>query len=134
MRQYIRHPSGIPIVYSVDAGAVGQERLKDVGVGGLCFGAPNRLPPGTPVHLTIPVTRTPFEADGVVAWCHSVESGFEVGVRFSDRDCAFALRMVEQICHIEQYRRDVLQRWGRRLSSEQAAVEWIRRYAHRFPR
>ena len=41
--------------------------------------------------------------------------------------------MVEQICHIEQYRREVLKKEGRRLSSEEAASEWIVKYASDFP-
>jgi hypothetical protein len=41
--------------------------------------------------------------------------------------------MVEQICHIERYRNDVAQREGRQLTAEEAALEWISRYASSFP-
>ena len=41
--------------------------------------------------------------------------------------------MVEQICHIEQYKQDVFEKDGRRLSGEQAALEWIEKYATDFP-
>jgi hypothetical protein len=41
--------------------------------------------------------------------------------------------MVEQLCHIEAYRRRVLQDEGRRLTDEEAAMEWIANYADRFP-
>jgi hypothetical protein len=41
--------------------------------------------------------------------------------------------MIEQICHIESYRRDVAQQEGRQLTTEEAAVEWISRYASSFP-
>ena len=43
------------------------------------------------------------------------------------------LRMVEQICHIEHYRNELLQTEGREISSEVAAKEWIEKYAHTFP-
>ncbi len=43
------------------------------------------------------------------------------------------MRMVEQVCHIERYRADVLEREGRALTGEQAAEEWIKRYAEDFP-
>ena len=46
---------------------------------------------------------------------------------------AFLARMVEQICHIEDYRQSVCRVEGRRLSAEEAAVEWIAQYAAQFP-
>ena len=41
--------------------------------------------------------------------------------------------MVEQVCNIENYRRDVEQREGRKLTTEEAAKEWIKRDASSFP-
>ncbi|MCZ7563309.1 MAG: hypothetical protein M5U08_05410 [Burkholderiales bacterium] len=41
--------------------------------------------------------------------------------------------MVEQVCHIEEYRRAVARDEGRTLSTEEAAAEWIAEYAARFP-
>jgi len=133
MRHYIRHPSSVPILFSVAEGGAKEERLRDVCAGGLCFEARVRFEPGTEIHLAIPVQRPPFEADAVVAWCHTTGGGYRVGVRFNDDVSDFALRMVEQICHIEHYRRAVLHREGRHISSEQAATEWIARYADKFP-
>ena len=40
--------------------------------------------------------------------------------------------MVEQVCQIEHYRREVLRVEGRVLDAESAAVEWIGRYAAEF--
>lgn len=133
MRHYIRHPSSIPILFSIASGSGEREFLHDVSAGGLCFEAHSRLAPGTQIHLSIPAQRPPFEADAVVAWCHSIATGYRIGVRFADDVSGFSLRMVEQLCHIEQYRLDVLRREGRSLNSEQAAAEWIVRYADRFP-
>jgi hypothetical protein len=132
MRRYIRHPSDVPIEFSI-AGAEAREALKDVSGGGLCFRAHLRIPPGADIHLVIPVRAPPFEADGVVAWCREAGREYEVGVRFYGESSGFSLRMVEQICYIEQYRRDILQHEGRHLSGEQAAAEWIALYAERFP-
>lgn len=134
MRRYIRHPSDIPIHYdlSQERGR-GEEYLKDVGGGGLCFRARIRLSPGTEVHLEIPARHPAFEAEGVVAWCRYAGGGFEIGVRFPEGATEYALRMVEQICHIEQYRRDIRAREGRWLTSEAAAAEWIGKFAEDFP-
>ena len=75
----------------------------------------------------------PFDADGIVIWCHESEDGYRIGLRFNDDDVAFALRMIEQVCHIEHYRGEVLRNEGRRLSSEEAAAEWIEKFAASFP-
>jgi hypothetical protein len=40
--------------------------------------------------------------------------------------------MVQQVCAIEQYRQEQEQQ-GRMLNSQQAAAEWITRFAGRFP-
>jgi len=45
----------------------------------------------------------------------------------------FRLRMIEQICQIEHYRKEVKLVEGRDLSAEEAASEWISRYASDFP-
>ena len=67
-------------------------------------------------------------------WCRPTPQGYDVGVAFDEAATLFAVRMVEQLCRIEEYRRRVAEEEGRQLSSEQAAEEWIRRYAASFPR
>jgi len=41
--------------------------------------------------------------------------------------------MIEQICHIRQYRAEVLATEGRQLDGDQAAREWIQKFADDFP-
>ena len=41
--------------------------------------------------------------------------------------------MVEQLCYIERYRRETLEKEGRDLDSTQAAMEWVSKYAASFP-
>jgi hypothetical protein len=43
------------------------------------------------------------------------------------------IKMIEQISQIENFRREVEQRDGRKLNSEQAAREWVSKYAGDFP-
>ena len=45
---------------------------------------------------------------------------------------AFRLRMEEQCQRIKQYRQAMLRERGRLLSSDEAALEWIERYAATF--
>jgi hypothetical protein len=144
MRRYIRHPSEIPIQYQVNESEPPiAHRMRDVSQGGLCFTADRPVARGTRIHIHIPVMQQPiqmdtaelqpFEADGVVAWCRREGPAYAVGVQFADKSTQFGVRMVEQVCHIEHYRYDVLQEQGRVLSSEEAAREWVERYAAEFP-
>ncbi|VUD68239.1 hypothetical protein TDB9533_04057 [Thalassocella blandensis] len=134
MRRYIRHPSDIPIAFSM--GQISEhssEKLKDVSRGGLCFSSDSPLQIGSPIHIEIPVQEKPFEADGTVAWCRSEGGSYAVGVEFSDTSTRFSVRMIEQICHIEHYKTQVAQEEGRFLSSEEAAKEWVEKFAADFP-
>ena len=134
-RQFVRHPSGMPIQFEVGNGfPARRDQMRNVSEGGLCFCSRIELEQGVRIHLMIPVLDERFEADGVVVWCHEIGGcGYEIGVRFEQQEAAFGVRMVEQICHIEAYRRQVLGTEGRRLSSEEAASEWIDRFAPAFP-
>ncbi|MGD8514615.1 MAG: PilZ domain-containing protein [Granulosicoccaceae bacterium] len=132
MRAFIRHPTDIPIEFSiVDSDCGGLESLSDIGRGGLRFTSRSRLMPGTALCIRIPGRQ--FEASGRVAWCRPFRKAYDVGVMFTRQDDMYSLRMVEQICHIEQFRKDVCLREGRVMSGEEAAREWIKRFADDFP-
>jgi hypothetical protein len=134
MRNYIRHPADVPIHLRVQqAGAAGAERIRNIGVGGLCCTSRVGLAQGVLVRVRIPVREPPFESEGMVVWCRRSNGDFEVGIQFLGQEDAFRARMVEQVCHIEHYRRRVREREGRELSPEQAAREWIEKYAAEFP-
>ncbi|MOA51515.1 hypothetical protein D3C78_1746750 [compost metagenome] len=45
----------------------------------------------------------------------------------------FRARMVEQICHIEHYRRKQERELGAPLPAERTALEWIAQHAANFP-
>ncbi|MDQ2694012.1 MAG: PilZ domain-containing protein [Pseudomonadota bacterium] len=133
-RAYIRHPSDMPIELVTDRAAAGQRRehLANISFGGLCCESDKDLARGSLVKVRIPLVRPPFEATGKVIWCAPANGRFKVGVQFLEED-AFRARMVEQVCYIEKYRAAVQESEGRRLSSEEAAVEWIGKYAAEFP-
>ena len=135
MRQFIRHPSDVPIEIqsAPDAGYV-RRSTKNVSFGGLAFSSDAALEPETIIALRIPYLRPAFEVTAArVAWCQNEGDQYAVGVQFLDSEEAFRVRMVEQVCHIESYRKDVAQREGRQLTAEEAAIEWISRYASSFP-
>lgn len=133
-RRFIRHTADVPIEVRTVAG---QPPLKrpglNVSVGGLSFLADEPLPIGTVVELRIDSVQPPFEARARVVWARQEADGCHVGVQFLDENDAFRARMVEQVCAIDQYRRQVAQQEGRVLSRDAAAREWIERYGNRFP-
>lgn len=134
MRKYIRHPSDIPIEFDVgEALMEQQERLNNVSLGGLSFQSKTSLPLGTSVTIRVPSVSQGFEARGQIAWCNRSGMGYDIGVELVDHEQFFHTRMVEQVCHIEHYKREVLKTEGRRLNGEEAALEWIAKYAHLFP-
>jgi len=49
----------------------------------------------------------------------------------SDQE-AFRLRMEDQVRQIREYRQAILKRTGRLLTPDEAALEWIERYAANF--
>ncbi|CAK0742982.1 PilZ domain-containing protein [Gammaproteobacteria bacterium] len=132
-RAYIRHPMDMPIELELAQGAPPGPRLQNVSVGGLCCRSDEYLPPGTRVRIRVPCVDPPFETEGSVVWCRHREHDYDVGIRFNIPEDVFRARMVEQVCHIEQYRLKVLRTEGRNLNGDEAAQEWIARYAARFP-
>ena len=134
MRQFIRHPTAIPIEVNIDDQS-GHDTgpLRNVSLGGLAFAYGHALEPGMLVEILIPAVQPVFKTRVQVVWCGASEHGFELGVEFLDPGDSFTARMVEQICHIEDYRQAVHREEGRQLSAEQAAAEWIVKYAAHFP-
>lgn len=134
MRSFIRHPSDIPMDYRLTRhGSNRRDRLKNISAGGLCFETQEVLQQGRVIQITIPVREPPFEATGTIVWCRQTNRHYEVGVQFADANTEFAVRMVEQICQIHHYQREVLEREGRSLSGAAAAAEWVAKYARDFP-
>ncbi len=135
MRSYIRHPSDIPIHIQVESSVMNHTRqqLNNVSYGGLAFSNPQPIPLGTLLRMQIDSVQPAFSTEGIVTHCRPEQEGYIVGIEFIHRNDLFVARMVEQICHIEHYKREVAQREGRHLSGQQAAKEWIAKYAAHFP-
>lgn len=140
-REFIRHPSEIPLEYCITEAPTmcNIDVVSNVSQGGLSFHSREYIEPEKWLHLYIPLSEDYFETDAQVKWCEKLSTqssncdDYHVGVSFSDKDKAFSARMVEQVCHIEEYKKQILQTEGRKLSSDQAAAEWISQYADTFP-
>lgn len=132
-RQFIRHPTEIPVEVQPSDGNGTQHRARNLSLGGLSFHSDAELTLGSVVNLRINSVEPAFESAARVVWCRPVVTGFDLGVAFLNPEDAFRARMVEQVCHIESYRRKLISDEGRTLTPEAAAREWIARFAGSFP-
>lgn len=146
-RQFIRHPLSVPIkvwrTSKIEEDSFNhqlakqnvntQEMSQNISLGGLAFSSITPWVANTLVSLRIDIVEPVFETVAKVAWCRSSAAGsYEVGLKFLNPHDLEEARMVEQICHIENYRRE-LEKNGRNLSIEDAAVEWITEHGHHIP-
>lgn len=135
MREFIRHPSDIPISYKhEDTVEFIKENLKDIGHGGLCFNSKEKIKKGTKIVIKIHIREPEFIAEGIVNWCRKIDEHYEVGVSFADEHIEYGIRMVEQVCHIEHYKKAVLKKEKRTINGQQAALEWVKKNAAEFPK
>jgi len=130
----IRHPVDIPL--EVKAIAVGAYQQDETAVGGcaeLAFHFPMMLAVGALLRVRVPSVNAQAELRGQVIWLAQSAHGFVIGMAFQSEAEAFRMRMVEQLCYIEDYRQQAFDTEGRDLSPEQAASEWIDHHAAAFP-
>jgi hypothetical protein len=133
-RAYSRRRADVPVeVASAGAPVRRARHTYNVTVGGLAFESDDAFLPDAIVTIRIPTVRPAFETRARVVWCRVGAHGYELGVEFLDPEDAFRARMVEQVCHIEEYREEVRRAEGRRLTAEEAAIEWIGKHAAEFP-
>ena len=133
-RRFIRHTADVPIeVRTVRGREARRQPAINISEGGLSFVSEENIPVGTTIEIRIEAVDPPFEAHARVVWVKAEEDGYCIGVQFLDAADAFRSRMVEQVCAIEQYRREVEEEEGRVLTQAEAAQEWITKYAGRFP-
>ncbi len=138
-REFIRHPSDVPIQVTLDWAEndldddLDDTTLTNVSLGGLLFQSSYALEIGQRVRVSVPVLKSDNSLEGTVVWCESSKTGFEIGLQFESSKEIFRLRMIEQICHIEHYRNEVKLTEDRELTTNEAAKEWISRYAGDFP-
>ena len=133
-RAFLRHTVDVPLEVERVGDTTGlAERGVNVSHGGLAFLSATCPEIGDIIQIRIPTVEPPFENRARVAWCRPEGGEFLVGVQFLDSRAAYQSRMVQQVCSIENYRKEVREREGRELTAQDAAAEWIERYAGRFP-
>lgn len=135
MRSYIRHPSNMPIEFvSENSELTGTQQMKNVGEGGLSFITEYELKKGMVLTIKIPNLKNELNEKCVVVWCKKSGAHYHIGVKFLNKQSTFRVRMVEQICYIENYRNEILEKEGRNLTAKEASGEWIKKFATKFPK
>jgi hypothetical protein len=135
MRKFIRHPVDIPIEFMISNTRVTKPGLTgNVSVCGLCFKSKECVENDKILTIRIPLINPKFKLHGRVVRCMKRDNQVEIGVEFIDQNDLYATRMIEQICYIKQYKKDVAEQQGKILTDEEAAREWIYQHAAQFPK
>ncbi len=130
---YLRHPSCVPVrLREIPRPFAAGARPEGSTLGAIQFRVGRAVQAGAIVEIVVEVCGETERFRGDVHWVRRAARGFVVGVRLTDPEQAYRARAVEQICHVEAYRRRSNRRTGRALGIEQAASRWIARCARRF--
>ena len=137
-RCFIRHPVTMTIHCRkeghVEASA---HEMRDISFGGMYFVSSDPYTPGDIVAMDFPVLAVRGRISGEIIWSSllSMNPGlqFANGMKFLNKQVLFLARMIEQMCCIQKYREAQAREYARSLSGDEAAREWIRICAARFP-
>ncbi|MCX5782641.1 MAG: PilZ domain-containing protein [Elusimicrobia bacterium] len=129
-RMFDRHEGELPIkVRFGDSNTFRNESMNNISLGGMSFRSSMYFEPGTELKVRAITLENAPEVEGKVVWCKRNRNSYNVGVEFHEPEAKFGIRLLEQLFHIENYRRQVKKEEGRDLTREEAAAEWIRKYA-----
>jgi len=132
-RRHPRYPSALPVAFTLGEVVASESAyLTNISAGGVAFDSMVELPIGTLIMLHLPPSKPVFRLPARVVWCRKLAFRYSVGVEFLSTDEAFRNRMVDVVRRIEAYRQEAEQ-GGRRLSAQEAAIEWIGRFGRTLP-
>ncbi|MFH0909699.1 MAG: PilZ domain-containing protein [bacterium] len=136
-RQFLRHPLDVPLRCVIRVQADEETGgIRDISDGGAAFFSPKKYRKGQGVDMTFPVFADCPVLHGNIVWSMTNKDapGSHInGVKFADNRDKQMLRLVEQICHIMSYRVMQEHLTGKAMSADEAAREWMSKYAESFP-
>ncbi len=135
-KTFIQHPADVALDYKLNAADNQLCLALDTPIpkrGGLTFDNKKPLSVGSMVSLKIAPFRPALRVKGVVTYCTKRKDYYQIGVEFMNVDDAFRVRMTEQACYIEHYKNELQKEQGKKISREQAALEWIAICGASFP-
>jgi len=127
-RLFTRHNTEVPLLCRRPGRHErGKSRLDDMSFGGLAFVSDERYEKGDTIEVAFPSIAPGQLLSCTVSWRREMKGQtsprYAYGVQFSEEGLLFRARLVNKVCDIEAYRDNQFKRWGRRISSEQAASE-----------
>ena len=128
-RMFERHAGDLPILVKTDGAEYKKAMMNNISLGGMSLKASFRIFESATIKVKAATADTIPEVKGKVVWCKRNRGSYNVGVEFLETEAKFGIRMLEQLYNIENYKREVKRKEGRELSGEQAALEWVRKYA-----
>ncbi|TBR44875.1 energy transducer TonB [Marinomonas agarivorans] len=129
--KFVAHPEDIPI-HIEEVGYI-QDKAHDVnGFGGISYLCEKSYRTGQSVQIKLTEIDPDFCVVGRIFKCEKEEGVFRIFIEFPKKEDCYCVRMIEQLSHIEHYRRQA-KKQGRRLSFNEAAIEWIQKFAASFP-
>ncbi|WXL24081.1 PilZ domain-containing protein [Ectopseudomonas mendocina] len=133
MRRYLRHPTEMPVELVVRKQRfIPRQRLHNISLGGVACNSPRPFRRGTAVDMRIPLFGSQACYPGLVAWSRKEGEAYVIGIAFVDHETVFRVRMIEQVCSIEQYRRQLELEKGSAQTFDSAAKAWIEQHANTF--
>ena len=97
---------------------------------GLILSSPDAFVVAQPACLIVCFLEQSFIVSGIVESCSKIGGLFLLNFKMHQQD-KLQTRMLLQLSEIEQYRHSLLEQ-GRELSLDQAAAEWVGKYAESF--
>jgi hypothetical protein len=137
-RCFIRHPVSMTVQCRKEGHReANASEIRDISFGGMYFVSADSYAPGDIVEMEFPPLTLRNKITGEIIWSAPVSVKpaiqFSNGLKFLSNQMLFMARMIEQMCCIEKYREAQIRESHRSLSGDQAAREWIRMCAARFP-
>lgn len=126
---YIQHPNNVDIEFFPQPSVSSESNCLPLG---LICNRDTEYPLGTVLAVSHPHLAEELKIEAIVVWCRRQKNGFQIGLGFRTEEDLYRVRMLEQLCHIQLYQKEMRSE-GRKLSQESAAKEWIAQYAAHFP-
>lgn len=131
--EFVAHPRDLPLEITLIEDQffpnIDKERAGFVGI--TCLTSrPFHI--GCSVKITLEEIDPNFCVSGRIVSCNKEANDYTIAIEFPTKEECYCVRMIEQLSQIEDYRRQA-KHAGRRLNYNEAAAEWIQKFAANFP-
>jgi len=131
--EFVAHPKDLPLdITLIEDQSFPKTNEERSGFVGITSFIQSPLDSGQSVQITLAEIDPNFCVAGRVVSCHEESEGYCVAIEFPLEEECYCVRMIEQLSQIEHYRRQEKNQ-GRRLNYNEAAAEWIQKFAASFP-